>query len=68
MRVMKSFGLITKIGPAPGNPKLPMDAPPIPFRTEVQMDSGSGLLELTRDAAEELANELDIYLQLRGFR
>jgi hypothetical protein len=63
---MRSLGLITKIGPITDGPK-PQMGPihTIPFRIEVQMAGGPGVLELTQDAAAELVKELGTYLQAK---
>ena len=66
----KSFGLITTIGAATSRPKFPQLAKnATDFAIEVQMlDGDPAILELSQSAAHELAAELTLYLQQRGFR
>ncbi len=62
-----SMGLITGVGPATSSPKRQMGTiNTTGFAIEVQMDGGPRVLELTQNAARELAAELAIYLQGRG--
>lgn len=66
---MISFGLITRVGPATSIPKRHLGSiNTTGFAIEVQTDGGPGILELTQNAAGELAEQLAIYLQGRGFR
>lgn len=66
-KIMRSIGLITKIGPAMSLPPGAKEA--TDFAIEVQMMGGGPmLLELSRNAARELAEQLAIYLQGRGSR
>ena len=69
MQSFTSIGLITKIGPVSQGDK-PRGGPDhsIPLRVEVQTTTGQGLLELSRSAAAELAEEIQLYLQKHGSR
>jgi hypothetical protein len=66
---MENLGLITKVGPVTSEPKVSLGAKgSIPFRIEALMGGNPVVLSLSRDAAEELAEELARYLQARRSR
>jgi hypothetical protein len=62
---MRTFGLITKIGPLSRAKLVKGSTSTIPFRTEVQLADGPALLELTPSAAAELLRDLEIHFRSR---
>jgi hypothetical protein len=63
----RSLGLITGIGPATSVREHPDTTKATDFAIEVEMmDGDRALLELSRNAAIELAEQLAIYMRGRG--
>ena len=69
---MQNLDLITRVGPATSRRVKGPDTT-IPFRIEVHMgdaetSDGPTILSLSPRAAADLRVELDVYLQMHGFR